>query len=116
MQLKNAGNVAQALAVLVQASAIDSADATKLTALVQSAQESNASDDDTGAPAAAAYEGKSGGIIDVLGDLSEKAEKQLEDLRKKEQVAVHEFEMMAQALKDSIKFAAKDSAAAKKNL
>merc|ERR1719428_1079691 len=43
MQLKSAGSVVQALGALVQASAINSADAARLTALVQSSQ---AADDD----------------------------------------------------------------------
>merc|ERR1711957_549306 len=116
LQLKNAGNLAQALGALVQTSALNSADATRLTALVQSSQQSNDDDDALGAPAAAAYEGKSGGIIDTLGDLMEKAEGQLDDARKKEQTAKHNFEMVAQGLTDSIKFATKDTSAAKKSL
>merc|ERR1711957_604656 len=40
LQTKNAGNIAQALELVVQASALSSADAKQLTALVQSAQQS----------------------------------------------------------------------------
>ena len=80
LQLKNAGNVAQALVVLVPAPAIGSVDAIGLTDLAQSSHKSNDSDDGVGAPAAAAYEGKSGGIIATLGDLSDKPEKRFEDL------------------------------------
>merc|ERR1719359_866854 len=107
LQTKNAASLAQALGALVQASAIDSADATRLTALVQ--QDADDDDDAMGAPAAAAYEGKSGGIIDTLGDLLEKAEGQLAGARKKEAALQHDFEMVAQGLTDSIKFATKDS-------
>merc|ERR1719326_1409269 len=114
IQVKRASNLAQALGALVQASAINSADATRLTALVQ--QDADDEDDSMGAPAAAAYEGKSGGIIDTLGDLLEKAEAELADIRKKEQATQHNFEMVAQGLNDSIKFANKDSDAAKKGL
>merc|ERR1719326_417085 len=114
LQVKNADNLAQALTTLVQASAINSADASRLTALVQ--QDADDDDDAMGAPAAAAYEGKSGGIIDTLGDLLEKAEAQLAEARKKEQALQHDFEMVAQGLTDSIKFANKDSVAAKKTL
>jgi len=70
MQLKSASNLAQALTIMVKASAISSADATKLTALVQT----DDSDSDTGAPAAEVYENHSGGIIDTLNGLLEKAE------------------------------------------
>ena len=38
----------------------------------------------TGAPAAATYEGHSGGIVDTLADLADKAKTQLEDARGKE--------------------------------
>merc|ERR1719454_556167 len=51
MQLKSAGSVVQALSVMVQATSLTSADASKLTALLQSQEE----DDSTGAPAAAVY-------------------------------------------------------------
>merc|ERR550537_770969 len=116
VQLQNAQSVEQALVALVQASAINTADAAKLTALVQSAQRSSDDDDDAAAPAAAAYKGQSGGIIDTLGGLGEEAETQLENARKKEQVALHQYNMLAQSLKDSIKFATQDSDAAKKSL
>jgi len=57
IQLKNAANVAQALTVLVQASALSSADAGKLTALIQHSREATDADDDSlGAPAAAPYQ------------------------------------------------------------
>merc|ERR1712046_449252 len=114
--MQNAQNVEQALAALVQASAINNADAAKLTAFVQSSASSSDDDDSAGAPAAAAYKGQSGGILDTLGGLGEEAEAQLEEVRKKEQVAVHQYNMLAQSLKDSIKFATKDSDAAKKSL
>merc|ERR1719313_853746 len=92
------------------------ADHKQLTALIQSTQESDSEDDSTGAPAAAVYENKSGGILDVLGDLQEKAEGQLADARKKEEAALHNFQMLKQSLEDALKFGAKDSAAAKKDL
>jgi hypothetical protein len=81
LQLQNAGGVVQALNTIVQASLLSSADGARLTALVQSSQDSE--DDDAGSPAAAVYENHSGGIVDVLADLKEKAEGQLDDARKK---------------------------------
>merc|ERR1719463_383192 len=62
--IQNAGNVVQALSAMVQASALSSADATRLTALVQSSQGSE--DDALGAPDAAVYESHSGNIVDTL--------------------------------------------------
>ena len=56
----------QALGAMVEASALDAEDATRLTALVQSGAAAGADADDEGAPAAAAYEGQSGGIVEML--------------------------------------------------
>merc|ERR1712151_326610 len=61
-----------------------------------------------GAPDPAVYEGQSGGIIDTLGDLLEKAESQLAELRNKETAALHEFEMLKQSLQDKIKYETKE--------
>merc|ERR1719450_596738 len=74
MQLQKATDAVQALAVMVEATSLSSADASKLTALLQSSQESGDSSDDMGAPAAANYKGKSGGIVETMQDLYEKGE------------------------------------------
>jgi chromosome segregation ATPase len=116
MQLKSASNIAQALSVMVSASMFSSADAKTLTALVQSNAQSDDDAEETGAPAAAVYEGHSGGILDTLGGLLEKAQTQLDDARNKETAAKHNFEMLKQSLEDEIKFANQEDAAAKKNL
>jgi len=118
MQIKNAKSLAEALGTMVQASMVSMADGDRLTALLQGsqAQESESSDDSTGAPAAAVYEGHSGGILDVLGGLSETAQTQLDDARKKETTAIHNFEQLKQSLEDNIKFANEETAAAKKGL
>lgn len=116
MQLQNANGVVQAVQAILGASAVSSADASRLTALVQS--NNNDSDDDAefGAPAAKVYEGHSGGIIDTLSGLLEKAQAQLEASTKKETNARHNFGMLKQSLTDEVKFANKDMAEAKKNL
>merc|ERR1719297_633864 len=90
MQIKNAGSLAKTLQVLVEASSLSSADARGISALVQTQE--NSDDSDAGAPDPAVYKGQSGGIIDTLGDLLEKAESQLAELRNKETAALHEFE------------------------
>jgi len=112
MQLKNANNIAEVLSTLVDGAAITSEDASKLTALVQSAS----SDDDAGAPAATVYQGQSGGIIQTLTDLLEKAQSQLADARHTETANVHNFQLMEQGLKDEIKFGRKEISEAKKSL
>jgi len=118
VQLKQAKTITDALSAMVSASMFSQADASQLSAFVQTAQQSDADDEDdaTGAPAAAVYEGHSGGIIDTLEGLTDKAETQLADARKKEQTALHNFEMLKQSLEDQLKFAEQDSAAAKKSL
>jgi chromosome segregation ATPase len=111
MQLKNANNLAKTLQVLVEASSLSSADAKGIAALVQTQQSSD--DGETGAPDPAVYKGQSGGIIDTLGDLLEKAESQLTELRSKETASLQEFEMLKQSLEDKIKYKTKELGEAK---
>merc|ERR1719169_188836 len=81
LQLKSAKSLTDALAVMVQASALTSADASRLTALVQT-QNSDSDEQEPGAPAAAVYENLSDGIIGTLEGLTEKAQGQLDEARK----------------------------------
>merc|ERR1719178_378028 len=69
-----------------------------------------AGDEDSllGAPAAASYKSQSGGIVDVLEDLKEKAEGELSDARKAEDSAKHNFAMMKQSLEDQVAADTKD--------
>jgi len=71
LQVKSAASITDALKVMVQASMLSTVEGSKLTALVQTEQAD--SDSETGAPAAAVYEGHSDGIIGVLEGLTEKA-------------------------------------------
>merc|ERR1719478_2076718 len=114
--LQSASNVAQALAVMVQATSLSTADATKLSSFLQSSQASEDGSDSLGAPAAAVYKGQSGGIIETMQDLYEKAEAQLEEARKTETKSVQAFQMLAQSLKDEIRYGTKDMDKAKKDL
>merc|ERR1719199_99942 len=116
LQLKGVTNIADALSAMVQASALSSADASRLTALVQTEQDSGDDDANFGAPAAAVYEGHSDGIIGTLEGLTEKAEGQLDKARKTESTAAQNYEMLKQSLTDEIKFANKDMDKAKKGL
>eukprot|EP00929_Paragymnodinium_shiwhaense_P061168 TRINITY_DN3054_c0_g3_i1.p1 TRINITY_DN3054_c0_g3~~TRINITY_DN3054_c0_g3_i1.p1 ORF type:complete len:674 (+),score=318.35 TRINITY_DN3054_c0_g3_i1:1315-3336(+) len=109
-----AQNLMSALNVLVEASAIGSADAKRLTALVQAGSSSDEDDDAEEAPAAATYEGQSGGILEALEGLQDKAEEQLADARKEEQTSLNNFELKKQALTDELKFGNKDLDEAKK--
>lgn len=111
VQLKKASTVAQVLGMMVQAESLSSADAHKLTALVQTVQRSD--DDDSGAPDPAAYESQSGGVIDTMNDLLEKAQTQLDTTRATEQKNVQNYEMLKQSLTDQIKNANKEMDEAK---
>jgi hypothetical protein len=115
VQLKNAGSVVQALDVLVHSAALSAQDGSKLTALIQNSRQAD-EDSDTGAPAAATYEGHSSGIIETLEGLLEEAEGQLSEARKKETSSKNNYEMLKQALEDDIANANKDLDEAKKNL
>jgi len=90
----------QALNVVVDAAGFSTSDRKKLVALVQNKQEDE--DSELGAPAAATYKSQSGGIVDVLEDLKEKAEGELSDARKAESSTKHNYEMMKQSLEDQM--------------
>merc|ERR1719229_461151 len=105
LQLSHASDVVQALSTMVQASMLSSADAGRLTSLVQSSAKGadEDSDLDVNAPDAAVYEGHSGGIIETLEGLKEKAEGQLDTARKTETANIHNFELLKQSLEDEIR-------------
>merc|ERR1719169_219908 len=98
---------------MVEATSISSADASKLTALLQSSEDD---EQPAGAPAGAVFKSSSGGIVATLQDLYEKAEAQLEEARKTETKNVQAYQMLAQSLNDEIKYGNKDLAKAKKGL
>jgi len=108
--------VAQALGAIVDASVLSSADTSRLTALLQSSQDSSDDSLELGAPASAVYESHSGNIVDTLNGLLDKAQEQLAGARKAETTNKHNFEMLKQGLEDAIKVATKDSADAKKSV
>merc|ERR1719506_2470278 len=112
MQLKTASNLEQALEAMVRASAISTADASKLSSFVQTQD----SDEETGAPAGEVYESKSGGIVDTLNGLLDKAEGQLDAATKEETTAKNNYDLKKQSLSDEMKYANKDMDAAKKGL
>jgi len=116
MQLTRDNGIVEVLGTLVRASALNTADATKLTTLLQSSSTNMDEMDGAGAPAAAVYGSHSGGIIETLGDLLEKAQDQLSDARKKERISTHNFELLKQSLQDQIKFATQEKATSAQSL
>jgi len=115
LQMKRANNVAQALSIMVDAAVFSAADASHLTSLLQSNQDLADSEEDAalGAPAAAVYEGHSGGIIETMEGLLDKAKNKLDDARKTETTSLHNYELLKQSLEDEIKFATADMGKAK---
>jgi len=114
MQLKSVNSVAQALTVMVEATSLSTADASKLTALLQNTQED--SSEELGAPAGATFTSSSGGIVGTLQDLFDKAENQLAKAREAETKSNQAFQMLAGGLKDEIKYANNDLNKAKKGV
>merc|ERR1719335_2019059 len=104
------------LSTVVDAASFSSSDKQKLLSLVQSRQKSaEDADMDTmlGAPDPTVYKGHSGGIVDVLTDMKEKAEAQLSEERKAETESKHNYEVLKVALTDAIKAANSELAEAK---
>jgi len=91
-------SVIQGLGVVLDAAAFPSNDRKRLLAFVQAQQGAEEEDSEFGAPAAEAYKSHSGGIVEVLEDMKDKAEAQLSELRKAEVNAKHNYEMLKQSL------------------
>jgi len=91
-------NLLQSLSLVADAAGFSVADRKRLIALAQTDQ----GDEEFGAPAAATYKSQSGGIIDVLEDMKEKAESQLAEVRKAEGAAKHNYAMLKQSLEAQI--------------
>jgi len=98
----NTNAIVQALGVITEAAGFSGADKNRLSAFLQQQQGDSDDDMELGAPAPKAYESKAGAIVDVLGDMKEKAESELADLRKAEGNAKHNFDMLKQSLTDSL--------------
>jgi len=96
------------LTAVINAASFSAQDQATLTALVQQKQQDAADEEELGAPAAAVYKSHSGGIFDVLEDMKEKAEGQLNDLRKAESTSKHNYNMLKQSLEDEIEADTKD--------
>jgi len=103
----NMQKLTQAIGAVVDAAAFSGNDKQKLMALVQDQQGSD-DDDEEGAPAPDSYKSHSGGILDVLADMKEKAETELSELRKAESNAKQNFNMLKGSLEGEIAADSKD--------
>merc|ERR1719311_519378 len=95
---KNVQKILNSLSVMLDAASFSTKNRQKLVALVQSKDE----DEELDAPAAATYSDHTDGITDLLEDMKDKTETELEDARKEEASAKHNFDMLKQSLKDQI--------------
>jgi len=105
---KALGALASGLQKVVEASWVNAHQKKVLQSLLQAA--SSDSDEDLSLQpqaTAAAYGSQSGGIIDTIVDMAEKAEASLSSTRKDEMEAAHEFAMLKQSLEDEIAVAKK---------
>jgi len=103
--------VSDALTAVMEAAMVNSADKAKVQALLQS-QSADTEDDlqlqPAGAPDPAAYKSQSGGIVDTLEDMLEKAKAELADAQKAEMNSKFDYEQLKQKLEDAMKFGTKE--------
>lgn len=112
---KDLKSMLSALSTVVEAASLSLHEKQKLVALAQHQNGSDDDDDEVGAPAPEAYKSKSGSIIDVLEDMREKAQTQLDEARKEEASAKHNFAMLKQSLDDQISADSKELNESKAN-
>lgn len=103
-------DITGALSLIVDAAVFSTDDKQKLKAFIQSTEEG------VNAPEAKAYESHSGGILDTLADMQDKAEGLLSEARKAEVNARHAFELLAQSLRDENKVQKEELSNTKKQL
>jgi len=108
LQTSNINTIVSTLKAMVQASFIADEDAAKLTSFVQSLHQSMDNDMELSAPAGSVYSSSSGGVVAMLADLLDKAERELSSIRGEEESSIANYKMKKQALSDEIKFSKED--------
>merc|ERR1719158_2066808 len=96
----NIQSLLKTVGLVLDAASFANNDKSKLLGLIQNMQEDD--DAELGAPAPDVYKSKSGGIVDTLTDMKDKAEAELSEARKAEANLQHNYDMLKQALTDSI--------------
>merc|ERR1719262_1717412 len=114
----------QSVSVVIDAASFSVNDKQKLLSLIQNKQgdddeekswsEEKDSLSELGAPDPAVYKSHSGGIVETLTDMKDKAEAQLSEERKAESTSKHNYEILKLALTDEINAAKKEMDEAKK--
>merc|ERR1719453_506666 len=109
VEATEASTVVETVVVVMDAAMVNSGDKAKVQALLQS---QTAEDDlelqPAGAPDPAAYKSKSGGIVDTLEDMLEKAKAELADAQKAEMNSKFDYDMLKQKLEDAMAFGTKE--------
>merc|ERR1719453_2329322 len=109
VEATEASTVVETVVVVMDAAMVNSGDKAKVQALLQS---QTAEDDldlqPAGAPDPAAYKSKSGGIVDTLEDMLEKAKAELSDAQKAEMNSKFDYDMLKQKLEDAMGFGTKE--------
>jgi len=99
---KSLQSLLKGVSVVLDAAAFGSNDKTKLLGLIQNMQGDEDDDAELGAPAPDTYKSHSGGIVDTLTDMKDKAEGELSEARKAEANSQHNYDMLKQGLTDEI--------------
>jgi len=96
----NIDSLLKGVGAVIDAAGFPGDDKQKLLGLIQNMQGDD--DEDFGAPAPDVYKSKSGGIVDTLTDMKDKAEGELSEARKAEANSKHNYDMLKQGLTDEI--------------
>jgi len=117
VDMSDLNGILQSLSVVIDAASFSANDKQKLVSLLQSQQDDAADDSALGATATATATAtaKSGGIIDVLTDMKEKAEGELSAARKAEMESKFNYTMLKQSLTDALDADNKEMEEAKAN-
>lgn len=125
VDVSNFQGLISGLSSVIDAAGMSGSDKKQLIALVQANANSNAQDKEEAAADAqeevmeggktVAASKSSGGIMDVLEDLKDKAEEKLSELRKDEANAAHNYEMLKTSLESEISADKKDLEEEKEN-
>merc|ERR1719388_188281 len=92
----------QSVSVVIDAASFSVHDKQQIMAMIQSKNGDEDLDSELGAPDPAVYKSKSGGIVDTLTDMKDKAEGELSEARKAESNTQHNYDMLKQSLTDEI--------------
>jgi len=114
-QFKGAETVAQTLQVIVEAAGFGTFESDRLTSMLQNGADGDleAEAEETGAPAAQAYQSKSGSLLTMLEDLLQRAHTELDEARQGELSSLNAYNLLKQGLEMKISFLNKQLGEAK---